>query len=103
MKNIPGGNHYLLFFLIEIRISEHNRKSERVTFDDEVRIILVWCSRQDLNLHAFACGGGFPIRIKGGCVIGFIGCSGLADDEDHAAILQGLDKFFKSKGWELKD
>ena len=29
--------------------------------------------------------------------------TGLADDEDHAAILQGLDKFFKSKGWELKD
>ena len=50
-----------------------------------------------------ACGGGFPIRINGGCVIGFIGCSGLADDEDHAAILQGLDKFFKSKGWEFKD
>ena len=30
------------FFLIKIRISEHNRKSERVTFDDEVRIIPAW-------------------------------------------------------------
>ena len=30
------------FLLIEIRIIEHNRKSERVTFDDEVRIIPVW-------------------------------------------------------------
>ena len=47
-----------------------------------------------------ACGGGFPIRIKGGCVIGFIGCSGLADTEDHAAILAGLDRFFERKGWK---
>ena len=47
-----------------------------------------------------ACGGGFPIRIKGGCVIGFIGCSGLADTEDHAAILAGLDRFFARKGWQ---
>ena len=47
-----------------------------------------------------ACGGGFPIRIKGGCVIGFIGCSGLADTEDHAAILAGLDRFFARKGWK---
>lgn len=47
-----------------------------------------------------ACGGGFPLRIKGGCVIGFIGCSGLADSEDHAAILAGLDRFFARKGWK---
>ena len=32
------------FLLVEIRIRKHNRKSERVTFDDEVRIILVWCA-----------------------------------------------------------
>lgn len=46
-----------------------------------------------------ACGGGFPIRIEGGCVIGFIGVSGLADSEDHEAILAGLDRFFARKGW----
>lgn len=46
-----------------------------------------------------ACGGGFPIRIQGGCVIGFIGMSGLSDDEDHAAILAGLDRFFIRKGY----
>jgi len=44
-----------------------------------------------------ACGGGFPIRLKGGLVIGFIGMSGLSDDEDHAAILAGLDLYFKKK------
>ncbi|MDO4939370.1 MAG: heme-binding protein [Lachnospiraceae bacterium] len=55
---------------------------------------------EGLNSDEFvACGGGFPLRIKGGCVIGFIGCSGLADSEDHAAILAGLDKFFERKGW----
>lgn len=43
------------------------------------------------------CGGGFPIRLKGGCVIGFIGVSGLSDDEDHAALLEGLQLFFEKK------
>lgn len=45
------------------------------------------------------CGGGFPIRIKGGCVIGFIGASGLTDEEDHAAIIAGLESFWNKKGW----
>ena len=46
------------FLLVEIRICEHNRKSERIAFDDKVRIIPVWCSERDLNhmvLH-FLCG-----------------------------------------------
>jgi len=41
-----------------------------------------------------ACGGGFPIKLKGGAVIGFIGMSGLPDEEDHAALIAGLEKFF---------
>ena len=45
------------------------------------------------------CGGGFPIRIKGGAVIGFIGVSGLSDDKDQAALIAGLDKFFKRHNW----
>lgn len=49
-----------------------------------------------------ACGGGFPIRLKGGCIIGFIGCSGLSDQEDHDAILAGLDLFFADKGWKAE-
>lgn len=55
---------------------------------------------ENLEPETFAvCGGGFPIRIKGGCVIGFIGASGLSDEEDHAAIIAGLDAFWKKKGW----
>ena len=55
---------------------------------------------EKLEPEKFAlCGGGFPIRLKGGCVIGFIGASGLTDEEDHAAIIAGLDAFWKKKGW----
>jgi len=46
-----------------------------------------------------ACGGGFPIRLKGGTVIGFIGMSGLPDEEDHAALIAGLDRYFKKHVW----
>lgn len=46
-----------------------------------------------------ACGGGFPIRIKGGCVIGFIGVSGMDDGSDHRALLNGLSRFFRKRGF----
>ncbi len=57
--------------------------------------------REDMCLDPMeyaACGGGFPIRIQGGCVIGYIGVSGLADTRDHAALIAGLERFFQSKG-----
>lgn len=41
------------------------------------------------------CGGGFPLRLKGGCVIGFIGASGLPHLRDHASVIAALDRFFK--------
>lgn len=41
-----------------------------------------------------ACGGGFPIRLKGGCVIGFIGVSGLPHLRDHDALVAGLSRYF---------
>jgi len=44
-----------------------------------------------------ACGGGFPIKLKGGALIGFIGASGLADTEDHSTIIKALDRFFAKK------
>ena len=46
-----------------------------------------------------ACGGGFPLRIKGGYIIGFIGTSGLPHLQDHAALIDGLERYFKLKGW----
>lgn len=45
------------------------------------------------------CGGGFPLRMKGGCIFGFVGVSGLADTVDHAALIGGLERFFKRHGY----
>lgn len=45
------------------------------------------------------CGGGFPLRMKDGCIFGFVGVSGLADTVDHAALIGGLDRFFKRHGY----
>ncbi len=45
------------------------------------------------------CGGGFPLRMKNGCIFGFIGVSGLADTLDHAALIGGLERFFKRHGY----
>lgn len=50
--------------------------------------------RLDPATHA-ACGGGFPIRLEGGCVIGFIGASGLSDIEDHNVIIKALERYFR--------
>lgn len=45
------------------------------------------------------CGGGFPLRMKGGCIFGFVGVSGLADTVDHDALIGGLNRFFKRHGY----
>lgn len=45
------------------------------------------------------CGGGFPLRMKDGCIFGFVGVSGLADTVDHAALIDGLDRFFRRHGY----
>ena len=42
-------------------------------------------------------GGAFPIRLKGGCVVGSIAVSGMAHTDDHALIIAALDKFFNEK------
>ncbi len=53
-----------------------------------------------LSLQEYAdCGGGFPLRMKDGCIFGFVGASGLADTLDHAALIGGLDRFFRRRGW----
>lgn len=45
------------------------------------------------------CGGGFPIRLKNGCLIGSIAVSGLSHLEDNFALVKGLDRFFINKNW----
>ncbi len=53
-----------------------------------------------LSLQDYAdCGGGFPLRTKNGCIFGFAGVSGLADTVDHAALIGGLDRFFRRHGY----
>lgn len=39
-------------------------------------------------------GGGFPIRLKGGCTIGTIAVAGMSHAEDHALIIRALETFF---------
>lgn len=44
-----------------------------------------------LNPDAYAaCGGGFPIRLKNGCVVGSVCVSGLPHLMDHAAVVEGI-------------
>lgn len=40
-----------------------------------------------------AAGGGFPLRVRGVGVVGFIGVSGLAQRDDHAFIVAALADF----------
>lgn len=44
-------------------------------------------------------GGGFPLRMKDGCIFGFVGISGLSGLEDHTAVINGLARYFKRNGW----
>ena len=53
-----------------------------------------------LNPMEYAdCGGGFPLRMRDGCIFGFAGVSGLTDTVDHVALINGLDCFFKRHGY----
>lgn len=40
-----------------------------------------------------ACGGGFPVRLKNGCVIGSVCVSGLPHLHDHQAVTEGIRLF----------
>ena len=43
-----------------------------------------------------ACSGAFPIRIRGGSVIGVAAVSGLPDPGDQTALLNGLRAYFEA-------
>ncbi len=44
-----------------------------------------------------ACGGGFPIRLECGSVVGAVCVSGLPHFDDHAALIKGIQKYFETK------
>ncbi|UNO44137.1 heme-degrading domain-containing protein [Streptomyces sp. MST-110588] len=54
-------------------------------------------SRLDPDRYA-AYGGAFPIRLRGTGVVGAVAVSGLSQDEDHALVVQGLERFAASEG-----
>ena len=39
-------------------------------------------------------GGGFPIRLRGGCVVGSVAAAGMAHTEDHALVVEALRQYF---------
>ena len=44
-----------------------------------------------------ACGGGFPLRLKNGCVVGAICVSGLPHLQDHQAVTEGIRLFLEKE------
>ena len=50
----------------------------------------------DPQIYA-ACGGGFPIRLKGGCVVGSVCVSGLPHLQDHQSVTEGIALFLNAK------
>ncbi|GHF45172.1 heme-degrading domain-containing protein [Streptomyces morookaense] len=49
-------------------------------------------SRLDPRRYA-AHGGAFPLRLRGTGVIGAVAVSGLAQEADHALVVEGLERF----------
>ncbi|WP_367138756.1 MULTISPECIES: heme-degrading domain-containing protein [Streptomyces] len=49
-------------------------------------------SRLDPDRYA-AHGGAFPLRVRGTGVVGAVAVSGLAQAEDHALVVEGLERF----------
>jgi len=53
-----------------------------------------WLTPEDYTLA----GGSFPIRVRGAGVIGAITVSGLASDEDHQMVVDGIRTYLKAVG-----
>lgn len=55
---------------------------------------------KDWNLDSreyAACGGGFPMRIQGGSVVGSICVSGLPHLQDHEILIKGIRKYLNER------
>ncbi|MEV7603915.1 heme-degrading domain-containing protein [Paenarthrobacter sp. NPDC089322] len=53
-----------------------------------------WLDHGDYTLA----GGSFPIRVRGAGVIGAVTVSGLASDEDHQLVVDGIRGYLKTVG-----
>ncbi|WP_426302072.1 heme-degrading domain-containing protein [Arthrobacter sp. R-11] len=53
-----------------------------------------WLAPEDYTLAS----GSFPIRVRGAGVIAAITVSGLASDEDHQLVVEGIRKYLKTVG-----
>jgi uncharacterized protein (UPF0303 family) len=58
--------------------------ADGTTFEERFRL--------DPDLFA-AHGGAFPVNVKGVGVVGTVAVSGLPQDEDHALVVQGLERY----------
>lgn len=85
---------------------DRKRNTVRTTEKSSLHIFAELLAKQDTMLHDMRldpmeyadCGGGFPLRLRGGCVAGFIGVSGLPHFRDHQVLLDGLARFWKKRG-----
>ncbi|MEU1310725.1 heme-degrading domain-containing protein [Streptomyces cinnamoneus] len=48
--------------------------------------------------HYAAHGGAFPLRVRGTGVVGAVAVSGLSQAEDHALVVEALERFLESPG-----
>ncbi len=72
-----------------MRVSAELKKNHQTLADDIL-----------LNPMEYAdCGGGFPLRMRDGCIFGFVGVSGSTDMIDHTALIEGLHRFFERHGF----
>ncbi|WP_406402137.1 heme-degrading domain-containing protein [Streptomyces sp. NBC_00879] len=62
-------------------------RAKGTTFEDS--------SRLDPNLYA-AHGGSFPITVEGAGVVGTVTVSGLPQAEDHAMVVEALERFISA-------
>ena len=59
------------------------------TFEEQFRL-----DRDRFAAH----GGAFPVLVRGVGMVGTVAVSGLPEDEDHALVVEGLERYLKELG-----